>query len=104
MGADEIDRWEPSAEGLAHRADGPGYYPGRDFTGRPNLVAQRSRCVPADAPGPDLDFTGQILPSPVERPATWTAAAAMVLPEGVQPTAVRVMWNKPGYVKLTLPR
>ena len=72
--------------------------------GRPNLVAQRSRCVPADAPGPDLDFTGQILPSPVERPATWTAAAAMVLPEGVQPTAVRVMWNKPGYVKLTLPR
>ena len=26
-------------EGLAHRADGPGYYPGRDFTGRPNLVA-----------------------------------------------------------------
>ena len=39
MGADEIDRWEPSAEELAHRADGPGYYPGRDFTGRPNLVA-----------------------------------------------------------------
>lgn len=39
LGADEIDRWEPSADALAHRADGPGYYPGRDFTGRPNLVA-----------------------------------------------------------------
>ncbi|SNS49928.1 acetylornithine deacetylase [Micrococcales bacterium KH10] len=39
LGADEIDRWEPVADELAHRADGPGYYPGRDFTGRPNLVA-----------------------------------------------------------------
>ncbi len=39
LGADAIDRWEPNAQDLAHRADGPGYYPGRDFTGRPNLVA-----------------------------------------------------------------
>lgn len=40
LGADQVDRWEPSADELAHRADGPGYYPGRDFTGRPNLVAR----------------------------------------------------------------
>lgn len=40
LGATEIDRWEPNADALAHRKDGPGYYPGRDFTGRPNLVAR----------------------------------------------------------------
>ncbi|GAA4390602.1 M20/M25/M40 family metallo-hydrolase [Tsukamurella soli] len=37
---DEFDVWEPSAEGLAHRADGPGYYPDHVFTGRPNVVAR----------------------------------------------------------------
>jgi acetylornithine deacetylase len=40
MGADAIDMWEPSAKDLEHRKDGPGFYPGRDFTGRPNLVAK----------------------------------------------------------------
>jgi acetylornithine deacetylase len=34
-----IDRWEPDADALAKYAGGPGYYPDRDFTGRPNLVA-----------------------------------------------------------------
>jgi acetylornithine deacetylase len=33
-----LDRWEPDSDALAHHADGPGYYPGRDFSGRPNLV------------------------------------------------------------------
>lgn len=47
LGAVDIDRWEPNAEDLAHRADGPGYYPGRDFTGRPNLVAR----IPGSDPG-----------------------------------------------------
>jgi acetylornithine deacetylase len=34
-----LDRWEPSAADLAKHAGGPGYYPDRDFRGRPNLVA-----------------------------------------------------------------
>ena len=34
-----LDRWEPSAADLAKYAGGPGYYPGRDFRDRPNLVA-----------------------------------------------------------------
>lgn len=34
-----LDRWEPSAPELAKHAGGPGYYPDRDFRGRPNLVA-----------------------------------------------------------------
>lgn len=37
-----IDRWEPDGEALAKYADGPGYYPGRQFQGRPNLVATLS--------------------------------------------------------------
>lgn len=37
-----LDRWEPSSDGLAHYEGGPGYYAGRDFTGRPNLVARLS--------------------------------------------------------------
>lgn len=49
LGADEIDRWEPSAEELAHRSEGPGYYPDRDFTGRPNVVA-RFRGTDPEAP------------------------------------------------------
>jgi acetylornithine deacetylase len=40
LGANEIDSWEPNAKELEHRADGPGFYPGRDFTGRPNVVAK----------------------------------------------------------------
>jgi acetylornithine deacetylase len=34
-----LDRWEPDAVALAGYAGGPGYYPDRDFRGRPNLVA-----------------------------------------------------------------
>ena len=34
-----LDRWEPDGAALAKYAGGPGYYPDRDFTGRPNLAA-----------------------------------------------------------------
>ena len=34
-----LDRWEPDGAALAKYAGGPGYYPGRQFQGRPNLVA-----------------------------------------------------------------
>jgi acetylornithine deacetylase len=47
LGADEIDEWEPHAPDLAHRADGPGYHPERDFTGRPNVVARFRGSDPA---------------------------------------------------------
>jgi acetylornithine deacetylase len=51
----ELDRWEPHPDELAHRADGPGYYPGRDFTGRPNLVG---RLPGADGNAPSLLILG----------------------------------------------
>jgi acetylornithine deacetylase len=37
-----LDRWEPDAAALARYEGGPGYYPGRDFRGRPNLAATLS--------------------------------------------------------------
>lgn len=55
LGAVDIDRWEPDADALAHRADGPGYYAGRDFTGRPNLVA---RLPGSDAAAPTVLVLG----------------------------------------------
>ncbi|WP_141725378.1 hypothetical protein [Micromonospora pallida] len=45
----EVDQWEPSAAELAVYDGGPGYFPDRDFTGRPNLVG-RIR-ADADSPG-----------------------------------------------------
>ena len=35
----EIEMWEPESEKLAKYEGMAGYYPGRDFTGRPNLAA-----------------------------------------------------------------
>jgi acetylornithine deacetylase len=55
MGAKEIDVWEPSSSGLNHRKDGPGYYEGRDFKGRPNLVA---RFAGSDADRPAFMIQG----------------------------------------------
>ncbi len=36
----EIDRWEPNAAELERYAGRPGYQAGRDFSGRPNMVAR----------------------------------------------------------------
>jgi acetylornithine deacetylase len=70
LGATDIDRWEPDADALAHRADGPGYYAGRDFTGRPNLVA---RLKGTDSSAPTLLLLGHC---DVVSPGTgWTTDA-----------------------------
>ncbi|QIK71168.1 hypothetical protein G7070_01290 [Propioniciclava coleopterorum] len=75
-----------------------------DGAGRPNTLPDRPHCVPQDAPGPELSWDGHPLPVTAQRPAAWRVAASVALPEGVEPTAVRVMWNKPGYVKVLIPR
>lgn len=75
-----------------------------DSRGKTESMPARPACVPVDAPGPRVDFTGEVVPSPVERPASWQVQAALALPAGVEPTAVRVMWDKPGYAKLIIPR
>ncbi len=49
-----LDRWEPSAAALAKHAGGPGYYPGRDFRGRPNLVG----ALPGSGEGKSLMLLG----------------------------------------------
>ena len=51
-----IDRWEPDSDALARHAGGPGYYPGRDFRGRPNLVAT----IPGSGGGRSLMLLGHV--------------------------------------------
>jgi acetylornithine deacetylase len=51
-----LDRWEPDSEALARYAGGPGYYPGRDFRGRPNLVAT----LPGSGGGSSLMLLGHV--------------------------------------------
>ena len=49
-----LDHWEPDGEALSRYAGGPGYYPGRQFRGRPNLVAT----LPGAGDGPSLMLLG----------------------------------------------
>jgi acetylornithine deacetylase len=49
-----LDRWEPDDRALAKYAGGPGYYPDRDFRGRPNLVAT----MPGSGGGSSLMLLG----------------------------------------------
>jgi acetylornithine deacetylase len=51
-----LDRWEPDSEVLSRYAGGPGYYPGRDFRGRPNLVAT----LPGSGGGSSLMLLGHV--------------------------------------------
>jgi acetylornithine deacetylase len=51
-----IDLWEPSADDLVRYEGRPGYYPGRDFAGRPNLAAS----LPACGAGRSLLLTGHV--------------------------------------------
>ena len=60
-------------------------------------------CVPADTPGPTLGFN-DFIPATAERPATWTIGVSAALPSGVEPTALRIMWNHPTFLQLQLPR
>ncbi len=49
-----LDRWEPDGEALSKYAGGPGYYPDREFRGRPNLVTT----LPGSSGGPSLMLLG----------------------------------------------
>lgn len=51
-----LDRWEPDSAELAKYEGGPGYYPGRDFRGRPNLAAT----VPGTGGGRSLMLLGHV--------------------------------------------
>lgn len=75
-----------------------------DDRGESSYVNLFETCVPEDAPGPTLEpFTGRLVPSPSERPGTWRAEYLVAMPSGVEPTAVRVGWDRPDYLVLQLP-
>jgi acetylornithine deacetylase len=52
----QADRWEPNAGDLAPYAGGPGYYPDRDFRGRPSLAAT----LPGSGGGRSLLLLGHV--------------------------------------------
>lgn len=61
-------------------------------------------CVPEDAPGPTVEpLTGELIPSPVERPGSWRQEVLIAIPEGVEPDAVRIGWHQPEYLVLDVP-
>lgn len=71
------------------------------------VSAGQATCVPKDAPGPTVDaFTGK-LTHPEDKPARpreWTTDIAIAVPNGVEPAQLRLYWDTPGYLLLTLPR
>lgn len=61
-------------------------------------------CVPQDAPGPTVEpLSGEVVPSEIERPGTWREEVFIAVPEGVEPTAVRIGWHTPEYLVLEIP-
>lgn len=61
-----VDMWEPDAARLAKYEGMAGYYPGRDFTGRPNLAAR----FPGSGDGKSLLLIGHI--DVVKAGSRWT--------------------------------
>lgn len=63
-----------------------------------NAPVKSSDCVPPATPGPDFDFSGNLLPGDGgPRPAAWTSRFAIALPQDRQPQSVRVAWQPPHY-------
>lgn len=66
----------------------------------PVLIA----CVPEDAPGPTIDaLTGDLVPSPIERPGTWFQEVLIAMPEDIEPVQLRIGWHQPEYLVLDVP-
>jgi acetylornithine deacetylase len=61
-----VDMWEPDTHALAKYRGRPGYYPDRDFSGRPNLAAT----LPGQGGGRSLLFFGHV--DVVSPGAGWT--------------------------------
>lgn len=66
-------------------------------------ASPQDRCVPPDTPGPDMDFTGQLIPGQGTRPASWRVQRTVAMPQGRQPAYVRVAWNPPHYALIPVP-
>lgn len=72
----------------------------------PGAVTSVQTCVPDDAPGPQPQPLSAEPPTnppgAAERPASYETRAYIVVPEDVEPTAVRVWWLLPTYAELPL--
>lgn len=55
-------------------------------------------CVPVGAEGPTIDyFSGEVVDSATPRPPEWTATLVIAIPEGVEPSSVRIYWDLPRF-------
>ncbi len=66
-------------------------------------------CIPEDAPGPESPLSpeqkrGQLPLGSGPRPSEWTVTPALVVPEDAKFTELRVAYENPNYVSITLPR
>ncbi|MDO5700514.1 MAG: hypothetical protein Q4P36_03485 [Bowdeniella nasicola] len=61
-------------------------------------------CLPPDAEGPTIDyFSGTVIDSRLERPPQWDTTLVVAIPDGIEPTAVRIWWDLPVYAEFPLP-
>lgn len=85
-------------------ADGTRY----DYlSGVAGMAQPVSPCVPPDAPGPfpamgDLDLKGAAGDDEPRRPASWTVAPVIVVPDDAEISEVVLWWEMPDYVALTV--
>ena len=62
-----------------------------------------SPCVPPEAPGPWPDMEGlESSPDELPRPAEWSVAPVVVVPDGVEITEVLLWWAPPTYLELSV--
>ncbi len=75
--------------------------------GTSSPIDQSNLCVPDDHPGPKTPLTptdrrGVVAPGE-ERPGSWTVDPIVLAPASARITAVRLAFQKPGYVTLAVP-
>ena len=81
---------------------------GRRYGGDvPDLLSQVNLCVPDEHPGPATPLgpgarRGEVAPG-AERPESWSVQRVVLVPEGIEPTSVRIVFSPPDYVVLPLP-
>ncbi|MDO5720722.1 MAG: hypothetical protein Q4P05_08300 [Actinomycetaceae bacterium] len=89
---------------VALDADGRQYFPRAATAQDPSYTELPAPpCVPADAQGPTIDyFTGEVTDSLSPRPSQWDTRLVIAMPEGVEPSAVRIYWDLPHYAEFAI--
>lgn len=85
---------------IALDSDGRQYFPRAATRQDLSAGAYVDNCVPFGAEGPTIDyFSGELVDSATPRPPDWTATLVIAIPEGVEPSSVRIYWDLPRYAE-----